>query len=42
MKDHGILVLEGTLNRSFNLSSSPYPSLMMESPVLEQEKFVAF
>ena len=39
MKNHGILVLGMTLNRSFCLYFTPYPSLTTESLSLEKEVF---
>lgn len=39
MKNQGILVLEMTINRSFCLYFTPYPSLTIESLALEKEVF---
>ena len=39
VKNQGILVLEMTVNRSFCLYFTPYPSLTIESLALEKEVF---
>lgn len=42
IKNHSILVLEGTLNWSFNLYSSPYPNLKIEFLALEEEILLGY